>query len=130
MIDFVKNLLVEYEDIMVMIGVISAIIFIISLAIMPWILGKVPANYFTNCEKYKSNIIITTLKNIVGFVLLLAGVVMLVTPGQGIVSIMLGLFLMEFPGKRTLELKLISNESTFKILNWLRSKAGKPPFER
>jgi hypothetical protein len=38
--------------------------------------------------------------------LLLAGIIMLVTPGQGIISIVLGLFLMEFPGKRKLELKV------------------------
>jgi hypothetical protein len=49
-------------------------------------------------------------------VLLIAGIIMLVTPGQGIISILLGLFLMEFPGKRKLELKLINHEPTFKHL--------------
>jgi UPF0716 family protein affecting phage T7 exclusion len=65
-----------------------------------------------------------------GFVLLIAGIIMLITPGQGVISIVLGLFLMEFPGKRNLELKLINNDATFKTLNWLRSKAGKLPFQR
>lgn len=55
---------------------------------------------------------------------------MLVTPGQGIVTIVLGLFLMEFPGKRKLEVKLIHNDVTFKTLNWLRDKANKPPLKR
>jgi hypothetical protein len=55
---------------------------------------------------------------------------MLVTPGQGVISILLGLFLMEFPGKRTLELKFINHTPTYKTLNWLRRKAGKPPFNR
>ncbi|SFV86853.1 hypothetical protein MNB_SUP05-SYMBIONT-4-1067 [hydrothermal vent metagenome] len=115
---------------LVMMGIISAVVFIVSLLIMPWLLGKVPVNYFTQCEQCKSNIFTMVFKNIVGLVLLLSGIVMLVTPGQGVVTILLGLFLMEFPGKRTLELKLIDNETTFKTLNWLRSKAGKLPFER
>ncbi len=55
---------------------------------------------------------------------------MLVTPGQGIITIFLGLFLMEFPGKRKLELKFIKHNPTFKALNWLRNKAGKSPFTR
>lgn len=130
MLNFIDNLLVEYQDILVTVGIISGVIFVVSLLLTPWLLGKVPIDYFIKCEKCQSNIIIVTLKNIVGSVLLLAGIIMLVTPGQGIVSILLGLFLMEFPGKRDLELKLINNETTFTTLNWLRSKAGKPPFER
>jgi hypothetical protein len=55
---------------------------------------------------------------------------MLITPGQGVVSILMGLFLMEFPGKNTLELKFINHDQTFKTLNWLRNKAGKPPLKR
>ncbi|WXT99717.1 MAG: hypothetical protein Ctma_0421 [Catillopecten margaritatus gill symbiont] len=130
MLDFINNLLIEYQDILVTMGIVSAVIFIISLLLTPWLLGKIPADYFVKCETCKSNIIITTLKNIIGLILLLAGIIMLVTPGQGIISILLGLFLMEFPGKRKLELKLINSKTTFKTLNWLRSKVGKPPFEQ
>jgi hypothetical protein len=60
----------------------------------------------------------------------LAGIIMLVTPGQGVISIILGIFLMEFPGKRQLEIKFINHNPTFKTLNWLRDKAGKTPFIR
>lgn len=136
MIDFIKNLLIEYEDIMIMLGIISALIFIVSLLMMPWLLGKVPVDYFAPNKPHKIEIknawqlILLIIKNLFGFTLLLAGIIMLITPGQGIVSILLGLFLMEFPGRRTLEFKLINNETTFKTLNWLRSKTNKPPFER
>jgi hypothetical protein len=97
----------------------------------PWLVGKIPTDYFIkDRDKSKSNILIVTLKNIIGLVLLFAGIIMLVTPGQGIVTIVLGLFLMEFPGKRKLEVKLIHNDVTFKTLNWLRDKANKPPLKR
>ena len=126
----------QFEDMLVIIGIISGVVFIISLLLMPYLLGLMPSNYFLkNSEKQLKinkpfDLIKLTLKTLIGFILLIAGIIMLVTPGQGLVSILLGLFLMEFPGKRQLELKLINHHPTFKTLNWLRSKANKPPFKR
>ncbi len=132
MLDFISKLITEYEEILVMVGVISGVVFVVSLLAMPFLLGKIPVNYFTPSHQCKCdcNFVVATIKNFVGLVLLLAGIIMLVTPGQGIISILLGLFLMEFPGKRKLELKLISNNTTFQAINWLRNKAGAPPLER
>ncbi|SMN16923.1 hypothetical protein CRYPA_563 [uncultured Candidatus Thioglobus sp.] len=119
-----------------MVGVISAIIFVVTLLLTPYLLGLIPADYFS-CEnphkleiKHLGHVVIVVVKTLVGLVLFLAGIIMLVTPGQGVISILLGLFLMEFPGKRKLELKLINHNPTYKALTWLRNKAGKPPFTR
>ncbi len=132
MLDFINNIFAEYENILIAIGIISGIVFIVSILAMPWLLGKIPADYFVrnNYRKNGRNFFITTIKNFFGFVLLLVGIIMLLTPGQGVISILLGLFLMEFPGKRNLELKIIRNDATFKAINWLREKAKKPPLER
>jgi hypothetical protein len=132
MLDFISQLSKDYSEYFIQVGVISAIVFVVSLLLTPFLLGKMPVDYFTFKNQYKNNrnFLITTVKNLAGIVLLLAGVIMLVTPGQGVISILLGLFLMEFPGKRKLELKLINNNATFKTLNWLRNKAGQPPFQR
>ncbi len=132
MLDLISSYFTEYEYILITIGIVSGVVFIVSLLAMPWLLGTIPVDYFTNDNhcKNESHFFITVIKNLFGFVLLLVGVIMLVTPGQGIISILLGLFLMEFPGKRQLELKLINHNPTFKTLNWLRSKANKPPFKR
>jgi uncharacterized Tic20 family protein len=114
------------------VGIISGVVFVVSLLTMPFLLGKIPVDYFAQSHQCKNdcNFFVATVKNVIGLVLLLAGIIMLVTPGQGIISILLGLFLMEFPSKRKLELKLISNDTTFQAINWLRSKAGEPPLER
>jgi archaellum biogenesis protein FlaJ (TadC family) len=117
-------------------GIASFVVFVSSLLLTPFLLGKIPQDYFVHTNQQKveikhlGHLIIVISRTIVGFVLLIAGIIMLVTPGQGIISILLGLFLMEFPGKRKLELKLINHEPTFKALNWLRGKANKDPFER
>ncbi|CAC9566570.1 hypothetical protein BPUTSESOX_1003 [uncultured Gammaproteobacteria bacterium] len=132
MLDFINKLIIEYEEMLLIVGIISGIVFVVSLLAMPFLLGKIPVDYFSQSNQCKRdcNFVVATIKNLVGLVLLLAGIIMLVTPGQGIISILLGLFLMEFPGKRKLELKLISNDTTFQAINWLRNKAGAPPLER
>lgn len=112
------------------------LIFVLSLLLMPFLLGKIPKDYFSQkyVKKPKEKTLMAAIKtfflSVLGVVLVLLGIIMLVTPGQGVVSIVLGLFLLEFPGKRSLELKMISHDTTFKALNWLRNKANKPPFER
>jgi len=136
MLDFITQATADYHQYLVWVGVASFIVFIVSLLLTPFLLGKIPQNYFVHTNQYKieikhlGHLFAIIIKTLIGFMLLIAGIIMLVTPGQGIISILLGLFLMEFPGKRKLELKLINHEPTFKALNWLRNKANKPPFER
>ena len=67
------------------------------------------------------------LKNLLGAVLLLAGLVMLVTPGQGILTIMAGLWLLDLPGKRRGEQHLIGLPKVLSSINWIRRKAGHLP---
>lgn len=131
MLDLINSYFTEHEYILITISIVSGVVFIVSILTMPWLLGKIPVDYFTNDNhcKNESHFFITIIKNLFGFVLLLAGVIMLITPGQGTISILLGLFLMEFPGKRQLELKLIRNDVAFQAINWLREKANKPPLE-
>ena len=38
-------------------------------------------------------------RNVVGAIVVLAGLIMLVTPGQGILTIIAGLAIMDFPGR-------------------------------
>jgi hypothetical protein len=68
-------------------------------------------------------------QNIVGFILVLAGIAMLVLPGQGVLTILIGISLMDFPGKRQLEARLIGQRLIFSGVNRLRARFGKPPFE-
>jgi len=66
-------------------------------------------------------------KNALGAVLLLAGIAMLVLPGQGIITVLVALSLLEFPGKRALELRLISQRQVSGVINWIRTRSGRTP---
>jgi len=71
--------------------------------------------------------VILVLKNLVGLTLLLSGFAMLMLPGQGLLGILLGLILMDYPGKFQLERKIVSRPKLLHFINWLRRKQNKPP---
>jgi len=61
-------------------------------------------------------------------VVLLAGTAMLFLPGQGILTIILGVALMSFPGKYRLLFTLTTRPSVQHSLDWIRTKTGHPKF--
>jgi uncharacterized membrane protein len=72
--------------------------------------------------------LINIAKIIVGVCLLLIGIVMLVLPGQGLITMLIGLSLLPFPGKDKMEQNILSRKSVRTTLNWIRVKAKKAPF--
>jgi hypothetical protein len=117
-------------------GGASVLMFVLSLVSLPWLVARIPEDYFLSPEPYVHyhefrhpviRFLILIIKNIFGMVLLLAGISMLVLPGQGILTIMMGLVLLNFPGKRRFERWLIRKQSILRALNWLRRRAGHAP---
>ena len=66
------------------------------------------------------------LKNVAGGGLVLLGLAMLVLPGQGILTILIGLTFLDFPGKRRLEIWIVRRPSIRHVLDRVRKKAGRP----
>jgi hypothetical protein len=54
---------------------------------------------------------------------------MLLTPGQGILSIVVGLMLLDFPGKLILVRKILTKPRIFRTINRMRTTAKRPPLE-
>ncbi len=127
--------LLEFKFMFVGLAWGSLVLFIVSLAVIPWLVTKIPADYFHEERRRRDALIERSLplqlllgfKNLFGFLLILLGLVMLVLPGQGILTIVIGLFLMNFPGKYRLERSLVSRPKVLDSLNWIRAKAEKPP---
>ncbi len=69
------------------------------------------------------------LKNLAGAVFLIMGFLMLFIPGQGLLTILLGLTFLNFPGKRRLEIRLIRSPRIHRGVNWIRRRSGKPPVQ-
>ncbi|MBM4063213.1 MAG: hypothetical protein FJ265_19270 [Planctomycetes bacterium] len=66
-------------------------------------------------------------KNLLGFLFLFAGFLMLFLPGQGLLTILIGLLLADFPGKRTLERRLVARPAILAFLNRMRARRGRSP---
>jgi len=65
---------------------------------------------------------------LLGLILIVCGLAMLILPGQGIITLLIGLSLVPFPGKDKLERNLLARKSVQSTLNWIRVKANKEPF--
>ena len=110
--------------------------FSISLAIVSVIMVKIPADYFK--EDRPSELfadksppvryLLIIGKNLLGVVLVVLGILMSLpgVPGQGILTILLGVMLLDFPGRRRLERKLVSRPQVLNTINKLRHKFDKP----
>lgn len=70
-------------------------------------------------------------KNIAGVFLVLLGIVLSLpgVPGQGILTILLGLIFLDIPGKRPLEARIIKRPAVLAAINKLRARYNKPPLE-
>jgi len=122
-------------EVLIGLTVASAIGFVGSLIAIPMILVRLPADYFdTRTPRHwmkdhhpvlrMSGLIV---KNIVGIVFLLAGFAMLFLPGQGVLTMLIGISLMDFPKKRQLEAKMVGQPTVLGVINSMRQKFGKPP---
>ncbi|HYG08570.1 MAG TPA: hypothetical protein VD835_01220, partial [Pyrinomonadaceae bacterium] len=63
--------------------------------------------------------------------LVLFGVLMSLpgVPGQGVLTILMGVMLLDFPGKRRLELKLVSRPNVLRAINRIRQRFDRPPLQ-
>jgi Putative transmembrane protein (PGPGW) len=122
-------------QLLIWLAVASIFMFVGTLIAIPIILVRLPANYFDVriprpwMENHHPvlRVVGHLVKNLVGIVFLLAGLAMLLLPGQGILTILIGLSLVEFPGKRRLEARLVGQATVLSTINKMRVKFNKPP---
>ena len=133
-IENIQNLFSNYYDFFFWLGVASSIIFLGSLLSIGWLVSLIPSDYFVNRKesKFKLNypvawIISIIIKNIFGYILILGGILMLVLPGQGLITIFIGLMLSNYPGKYSIEKRIIATPKILKSINWLRKRSNEPP---
>ena len=123
-----------YKNLIFWFGSISLFVFLFSLLSIKWLVSLIPEDYFINKKdsKIKTNNIliwytVLIFKNLIGYSLILGGIMMLVLPGQGLFTIIIGLMMSNYPGKYSIEKKFIAIPTILKSINWLRRKSNKPP---
>jgi hypothetical protein len=68
-------------------------------------------------------------RNLVGLALILVGLLLALpgVPGQGVITVLIGLMLVDFPGRRRLERRLAAWPGVLTAMNRLRARFGRPP---
>jgi hypothetical protein len=104
--------------------------------VAPILIVRMPADYFVRHSEgereSKASIartVMRVLKNALGLLLVLAGVAMLVLPGQGILTLLIGISLLNFPGKRRFQQRLLRIHAVERVVQAIRHRAGRPPLE-
>ncbi len=114
------------------IGSIASLV--LCLLLLPVIVVRLEADYFVASRKQlmtgrtAGSWLWHIGKNMLGAVFVIVGVALLVLPGQGLLTIFIGLLMLEFPGKRAIELCLVRRPSILKLLTGMREKRGREPF--
>ena len=115
---------------------VSTAMFLGGLILAPILLARMRRDHFLHRKPPEESwggrhpvarAVILIVKNVLGVGLLLAGVAMLVLPGQGLLTILVAISLLNFPGKRRLELRIIRQRPVLIAINWIRARTGRPP---
>jgi hypothetical protein len=108
---------------------------LLAVVLLPVVVGGLPVDYFRHRGRHHVSarhpalaLSIEVARNALGLLLVIAGLAMLLLPGQGLLTLVAGLTLMRFPGKFRLECALARRPAVLKMLNWLRARRGQPPF--
>ncbi|HQO80719.1 MAG TPA: PGPGW domain-containing protein [Deltaproteobacteria bacterium] len=128
-----------HETLLKYLGASSLIALFLTLVVVIFLIIRMPADYFTyernEIREYRKKyhpvvwMVLLPLKNVLGIAFILAGFAMLVLPGQGILTILIGLTLVDFPGKRKLECRIVGQKKVLSTINRVRALAGKPPLQ-
>jgi hypothetical protein len=110
-----------------------------TILILIVILVALPVTYFRDeaeREPRRSggavNVAIRLARNALGVALIILGFLLSLplVPGQGVLTLLVGLILLDFPGKRRLERELAARPRVLETMNRVRTWLGRPPLVR
>jgi hypothetical protein len=114
------------------ISALSILTFFGSLIAVPVIVTRIPADYFEASRRHEARLhklhpivylTVRILKNLLAVALVVGGIMMLVLPGQGLLTILIGVGVSDFPGKYRVERRLVRLPGILTAINWIRAKA-------
>ena len=128
-IEFIKT---HWLFLLLILPIIIVVTTFATLASISMLFISLPSDYFTRKKRVSRiknpilRLFLRVLKNMVGTVFLIAGFIMLFAPGPGILSVLVGVILCDFPGKRTVERKIIARPSVLSMINRIRARYNRP----
>lgn len=110
----------------VVLAVASGVLALASALLVPVLLVRLPPDYFLRPRRSRP-LAVHVLRNVLGGVLVALGLALLVLPGQGVLTILFGLALLDVPFKRRALRRLLCQRNVRSAVQKLRARAGRPP---
>lgn len=115
-------------------GAGSLLLLVGSALALPWLIRRLPADYLTAEPNPPTahpllRLFFAVLRNIAATALFVAGVAMLVLPGQGLLTIAAAIAVSTAPGKLRLLRWIASRPVILRAMNRIRTRSGTPPLE-
>ena len=110
----------------------------VSVVIAGYVLARLPADYFINPEAQRPldrhpvlRVLVVLTRNAIGYFLIALGLVLSLpgVPGQGLLTVLMGVMLIDFPGKHRFQRWLVTRRVVLGAVNRLRARSGQPPFQ-
>lgn len=136
--DGLQEWLNTHQEILWPAGFLSLAFLVLGLVLLPVIVVRLPSDYLVQGNRtFRKRFarmtifgrIVLLVKNLFGGLLVLAGIIMLVTPGQGILSMVVGLGLMDFPRKQRLLRRTVGRKGLLRTINRFRARFARPPLQ-
>ncbi len=116
-----------------------AVSLLFSVVIVVGALVCLPADHFDSASRPDRHLTwhpfirwgVKILKNVAGIVTVLVGFFLSLPgiPGQGVLTVLVGLLLVDLPGKRRWERALMRRPGVRRVISRLRRRFGQPPFD-
>ena len=112
-------------------GGASFLMFIGSLIGVPLVVVRLPEDYLHREDKLARDwprylfLPFMVVKNTIGILFFLCGIAMLFLPGQGLLTMFIGLVMLDFPRKQILVRRILGSPRILRVINRLRAKFGK-----
>jgi len=112
---------------------LSLVSLVLVLALLPRVVARLPVDYLDPARPAEGaprtigGQLRRLARNLVGWLFVAVGVALLVLPGQGLLTILIGLVLVDVPGKRALERRVLSRPRVLDLVNSMRRRRGAQP---
>lgn len=119
----------DHSGLVVTLTAASVALLVLSILAVPILVARLPEDYLLEAEgrTRPSHPALRVVRAIGGGILLLAGIAMLVLPGQGLLTIAASLAILEFPGRRRLVTALFRRRIVARVIRSIRRRSGRPP---
>jgi hypothetical protein len=117
----------DHQELLAIAGGLGMVLLLGSLLAIPIIVAVMPEDYFVRISqppirRRPFRQLLHILKNMLGTFLLLSGLLLLSLPGQGVLTIVIGLSIIDFPGKHALQIRLVRQPKIRQSIQWIRAK--------